>query len=248
MEKDDERRRQSEAAVAASITEFKPEPSIKKLRDPEASTPLKNWDVQESSGKFHVEKDMQRRTVSIEGWLQHRPGERPDADGKLQQEFRKSHGLDKSQDAYHVIAYQHGGPTSETNTAEQVKDNLIAADSTINRSHHSMMEKQISQDLAGGEQIYCKATISYGSDSSRNAAPEFVAYAYFVKSQSGEPQDYVVKEYKVRVDQTPGLVAREGDPQVKEGVKLTAAEVLKRENAKSFYKDEWRGQNPSLPH
>lgn len=248
MEKDDKKAKQNEAMASANAIDSKREFSKEKLRERDISTPFKNWDSQESQGNFHVEKDEQGRIVSIEGWLQHRPGERPAADGKIQQVFRKEHGLNKNQDAYHVIAHQHGGPTSETHSAEQVKSNLIPADSTINRSYHSAMEQRISMDLARGEQIYCKATISYGSDACRSAVPKYVTYAYYVKSQSGEVQDYVVKEYSVRVDNTPGLIVREGESQVTEGVKMTAAELLKRENANSFYKDEWQGQNPDLPN
>ncbi len=216
--------------------------SVAKLHEPAEVISLRSWERSENHQEFHVEYDNRQRTVSVEGWLQHRSGERPSADRRIQNDFRTENGLNQDQHAFHVIAYSHGGPCTDTHSVDQVKSNLIAADSLINMSYHTSLENRISSDLSQGRQIYCKATISYGSDASRSALPQYVSYAYYVKNQAGEPEEYVIKEYLVRVDHTPGLEKRTGNSNSKEGVRLTAAEMLKRERAREFYNHEWTEQ------
>jgi hypothetical protein len=245
---EDRKLKQSQEAqhTSAPGSEYRNEPSKARLREGSEAPQLRNWDAPEGARAFHVEKDQAGRTVSIEGWLQPRSGDRPAGDSQVQQGFRKDHNLQRNQDAYHVIAFQHGGPSVDTHGVDQVKANLIASDSTINRSFHAPMESRISNDLARGDKVYCKATISYGSDTSRNALPESVTYAYFVKDQAGAPKEHVVKQYFVRVEKTPGLP--ESNASAQGGVKMTAAEILKREKAPDFYKDKWKGQHPELPN
>lgn len=194
-------------------------------------------------GEFHVEKDTQGQTVSIEGWLQNRPGYRPQSDTAVQKQFRKEHQLNQSQDAFHVIAYRHGGPSTGSHSMETVKSNLVAADGLINKSYHASFENQITKKLDEGTNLYCKATIHYkvGSESKDSATVERISYRYFVKGQSGQPEPHTVTAYVVKVDKTPGVAENRG----KQTERKTAASVLKQNDAADFYSNKLNERKPA---
>jgi hypothetical protein len=138
-------------------------------------------------GHFEIQYDSQGRPTHVEGWLSHRPGERSAADKAVQKKFGKEHQLSSTQDAFHVFAHEHGGPTARQHGGQVTSAGLVAGDRRMNRSYHRATEKVITRDLQAGKPIYAKAEIIY-SDRGGPREAERVRYTYYIKDAQGQRQ------------------------------------------------------------
>lgn len=212
----------------------RPTPSVERLKTKEAVSSRTEKSAEtgvavplearpEERGKFLPSYDGQGRVNCVEGWLSPHAEPRSSADKKVQQDFRKEHGLTKDQDAFHVIAHVHGGPNVERHGRRATGENLVGGDAVMNKSHHKMFENQITDDLIAGRQIYCRADVYYKDQKSRNA--ERIEYRYFTPGKDGKLEPY---------DKVPGYTVR--PEQKSQPVKP----ILEQHGVPDFYKHSHR--------